>query len=502
MANNFVRSMNQLFFRKNLFAPLYTSFLLLLLLILGQLGLTFYIEHLNHEAYDKVTQTVIVQRQGNRLLNALIDEERSLLEDYSQKQFVTLEERGKDSAFSDTFNDIYELLQDNVAQVKQLNTIIHLHNYWQSNLEPKAVSTSIRNSRNRGSDLFNALRTNIRILIQREEILLDERINKLDRLYHINILISSLSTIAIFLGVGFNVRFLYRRAEIPLHKLTEVSKLWRQGIMEVQFGYSSRDEIGQLARVLDGMASEVYQRQQRIEVRNQNFEELFCALSHDLRTPLLATRTTLNCMLKGAFGSVNDLWKEVFEECHQANKDILKLVDSLLNVSRYEVNQGTNLTWEVLDWKRIFTKVIVQIKATSEHDFPINYKIFESLPIVIGDEIEIQRVLQNLLDNAARVSEPNKQILLDVVKLGKNQVKIYVCDQGLGIAPEEKKQLFHRFMQGRGRRGKAGLGLYLCRQIIEAHSGTIGVESSLGKGSTFWFTLPLNTDKASFHHGE
>ncbi|HEY9875799.1 MAG TPA: ATP-binding protein, partial [Candidatus Obscuribacterales bacterium] len=59
-----------------------------------------------------------------------------------------------------------------------------------------------------------------------------------------------------------------------------------------------------------------------------------------------------------------------------------------------------------------------------------------------------------------------------------------------GIAPQEKERLFHRFIQGRGRRGGAGLGLYLCRQIVEAHGGTINVESTLGEGSTFWFTLP------------
>ncbi len=106
--------------------------------------------------------------------------------------------------------------------------------------------------------------------------------------------------------------------------------------------------------------------------------------------------------------------------------------------------------------------------------------------------------MQNLLENAVRVSLKGASISLEVAPFGE-QVKVSVRDNGSGIAPREKEQLFQRFHIGRGKHGKAGLGLYLCRQIISAHSGTIGVESSLGEGSTFWFTLPLNTDKARFH---
>jgi signal transduction histidine kinase len=270
--------------------------------------------------------------------------------------------------------------------------------------------------------------------------------------------------------------------------------------MEVKIGYSAANKIGHLAEVLDGIIGDINRSQTSLKVRNQNLEELICALSHDLRTPLLATRNTLESMLKGAFGSVNDTCREVLAEHHQANEELISLVEVLLDISRYEADNRVSLNYQPLNWERLFIKVIAKIQAISGSNYFLNYQIGRSLPIIYGDELEMQRVLQNLLDNAVRVSEPNKQILLEVASFKDNQVTVSVRDQGIGIAPQEKEQLFHRFIQGRGRRGKSGLGLYLCRQIIEAHGGTIGVDSSLGLGSTFWFTLPDNTDKARFSY--
>jgi signal transduction histidine kinase len=205
-------------------------------------------------------------------------------------------------------------------------------------------------------------------------------------------------------------------------------------------------------------------------------------------------------MLKGAFGPVSGTFREVFQEYREANEDLLKLVEALLNVSRYEMGSGTHLNYEPLNWEKIFVKTIAKIKATSKREFTVSYKISQLLPTVYGDEIEIQRVLQNLLDNAVRVSEPNKEIFLKVTPVGEAQVQLSVRDQRLRNCATGEGTTLHRFVQGRGRRGRCGLGLYLCRQIIEAHGGSIGVESSLGEGSIFWFTLPVTTDKARSEH--
>ncbi|KYC40586.1 hypothetical protein WA1_26065 [Scytonema hofmannii PCC 7110] len=223
----------------------------------------------------------------------------------------------------------------------------------------------------------------------------------------------------------------------------------------------------------------------------RQIEDLISALSHDLRTPLLATRSTLLSMLGGAFGSLSDTWRDVLEDYSQANEDFLKLVEALLDISRYKANFGKNLNCELLNWDKIFVRAITRSNAMSQQKCTITYNILPSLPIVCGDELEIQRVVQNLLDNAVKVSDRNQQVTLEVSPLGVNEVKVSVHDNGQRMTPQEKERLFYRLTQGRGRLSRSGLDLYLCRQIVEAHGGTINVESTLDEGSTFWFTLPV-----------
>ncbi|WP_339378234.1 sensor histidine kinase [Calothrix sp. NIES-2100] len=443
-----------------------------------------------HQASESLNHTLLVEREEYDLLNAAIDIESRIVEG----------EQPDRGLWDRRLNRLYNLLEDNPKQRQQLDHIKYIYNQWQNELSQQEVAHVRSQYSHTSRDLVDSLRTQINTLIPQQQKLLSDRAKLVNDLYHLNIFLNILIAVMMLLVVGFHLQLLYRRVQVPLHKLTAVSKLWRKGNMEVKIGYSVADKIGYLAEILDGMVSDIHRRQTSIKARNHNLEELICALSHDIRTPLLATRNTLESMLKGAFGSVSDTWREVLAEYYQANEELLELVEVLLDISRYEAGNRVSLNYQPLNWEQLFVKVIAQVQAISESKCCLDYKIGRSLPTIYGDELEMRRVLQNLLDNAVRVSEPNKQILIEVASFKDNQVKVSVCDQGIGIAPQEKEQLFQRFIQGRGRRGKSGLGLYLCRQIIEAHGGTIGVDSSQGLGSTFWFTLPVNTDKARFHY--
>lgn len=470
----------------NFLTPLHTSISVLVLFLFGQQVFNLFIAHLNHEACDQVTHALLVEQEGENLLNAVIDnEEKGFLENSSRGQTNSIDYGDK----KPNFNHLYNLVQDNPAQIKQLDKIRYIYNQWQRELKQKALSGSVSKSALAKSTLFDSLRNEIENLIQGQEMLLRVRKNRVRHLNDINTAINIFSTLVILLGAVLNFQLLYRRVKLPLNKLTQVCELWQAGQMEVQLCHSSIDEIGQLAGVLNAIADKTRHRQESIEGRNQQLEDMISALSHDLRIPLLATRNTLECMSRGAFGSVNDTWKEVFEEYHEANEELLKLVELLLDISRYEARSAC-LAYDRLNWEKILIKVIGQVKATSTRELGFVCKISQLLPTVYGDELEIQRVLQNLLDNAVRVSKPKGEILLEITPYEEGQVKISVRDYGSGITPQAQEKLFHRFIQGRGHRGRSGLGLYLCRQIIEAHGGNIGVESSLGEGSTFWFTLP------------
>jgi signal transduction histidine kinase len=500
LAISFLRFLTQLPLKSRLFAPLYISFLVLVLLIVGQQSLSLWIRVLSQRAATLVNDTLLVQREGERLLSAAIDEEMALRDYLLIKDRASIEAYSKaQTAFSNSLNRLYTLVQDDLGE-QHLDEIKYLNYCWQRQIAQRAFSGFDIRFTLAGKSLLDPLRTQVLTLLQYQDILLGERNYRLQQLYQINTVVDILSTVTILTGVALNLRLLYRRVEVPLRQLTEVGEAWRMGQMKVRLDYSSPDEIGRLARVLDAMAAEVRHRQQRIEVRNQQLEDLISALSHDLRTPLLATRTTLDGMLRGAFGPVSDIWREVLEEYSGANEDLLKLVEALLDISRYEAGGGTHLSCEPLNWKKIFVRATAQISAISKGKCDLTLKISQSLPTVYGDELELQRVVQNLLDNAVRVSEPNKEIILEVAPFGEAQVQVSVRDNGPGIAPQEKERLFQRFIHGRGRRGGAGLGLYLCRQIVEAHGGTIGVKSTLGEGSTFWFTLPVDIDMADSQH--
>ncbi|MEH2435528.1 MAG: ATP-binding protein [Nostoc sp.] len=469
--------------------------------VFGQQVFNLLITHLNNEACDRITHTLLVEQEGERLLNAVIDNGKGSLENSSQGGSNPIDYGEKKPSFLKNFNHLYNLVQDNPAQIKQLDKIRYIYNQWQRELQEKPVSSSANNYGVVKSTLFGSLQNEIEKLIQHEKMLLSDRKNRVQHLNDISTTINIFSTLVILFGAILNLHLLHRRVKLPLDKLTQVSKLWQAGQMEVQLCYPSRDEIGELAGVMNAIADETRHHQETIEVRNQQLEDMISALSHDLRVPLLATRNTLDCMSRGAFGPVNDTWKEVFEEYHEANEDLLKLVELLLDISRYEARSAC-LMCDHLNWEKILIKVINQVKAISTHELAFICKISQLLPTVYGDELEIQRVLQNLLDNAVRVSKTKGEIVLEIAPYGEDQVKISVRDYGSGITPQAQEKLFHRFIQGRRHRGRSGLGLYLCRQIIEAHGGNIGVESSLGEGSTFWFTLPsaINNVNCKYEH--
>ncbi|WP_427161988.1 sensor histidine kinase [Aliinostoc sp. HNIBRCY26] len=459
------------------FTPIYGSSLIVVLLIFGQQASSLWISFLTHQAHQKINQALTIQSEEENLLKDFLREEEAIL---------TTVNHQANAVFDDHLNRLHNYLEDQPQHLQKLDKIKFIYDSLQVALP---ISYATKNT------YVGELSAEINNLIELQDQLIFEYKNWLQQLDNINTNINVISTILILLGVSLHIWFLHERIQIPLRKLTTMGKMWRDENLEPQF-CSATAEISDLAQVIKDITKEASDRQQQAQVKNQQLEEMILALSHDLRTPLIATRSTIDGMLKGAFGPINDNWQELFEDYRQANEDLLKLIERLLDISRYENGQKNHLNSDQLCWQKIFDKVISLVKV-NDHQKTLNYQyhISPDLPKVYGDELEIQRVVQNLVDNAARASEPNQEIFLDVTTFGDTEVKVAVRDQGVGIAPKDQEKLFHRFIQGQSRRGRSGLGLYLCRQIIEAHSGTICVESSLGKGSTFWFTLPATTSK-------
>jgi len=220
-------------------------------------------------------------------------------------------------------------------------------------------------------------------------------------------------------------------------------------------------------------------------------DDFIATLTHDLRTPLLAAIQTLRFFLDGSLGEVKDQQKVLLSTMLQSNEDLLGLVNALLEVYRFESGK-LSLCKTVFCIKDLVTQCFSELEplaAKKNIEFKLNCELADDL-LIDADRAEIKRVITNLCGNALNYT--NKGGTIDIfVKAQSGDLIFSVADNGNGIPKEDIPHLFMRFSQGTSKKRSTGtgLGLYLSRQIIEAHGGKIWVESKVNKGSEFSFLL-------------
>jgi len=224
-------------------------------------------------------------------------------------------------------------------------------------------------------------------------------------------------------------------------------------------------------------------------------DEFIGLVSHELRTPLTVIGGCLSTLLtelnRLSPSEVQQLLKDALLE----SQSLSYLIENLLELSRAQAQQLA-LYPELIDVKTLVRETLAKIKRQApSHRFSIS--IPYKLPSINGDPLRIERILYNLLDNAAKYSPPGSQIKVSA-NAEPERLVIGVSDHGKGLSSSEQAKIFGPFQrlendrpdQARG----AGLGLMVCRRLVEAHGGEIWVESKKGKGSTFFFSLPRRKD--------
>ena len=220
-------------------------------------------------------------------------------------------------------------------------------------------------------------------------------------------------------------------------------------------------------------------------------DDFIATLTHDMRTPLLAAIQTLKFFLEGAIGELDEKQKVLLSTMLQSNEDLLGLVNALLEVYRFESGKLT-LCQTVFPVKDLVEQCYSELKPLAEKkdiDFSLTFELEDNLHIT-ADRAEIKRVITNLCGNALNYT--NKGGCVKVLAKAQSGDFIFsVTDNGNGIPQSDIPNLFKRFSQGTARKRSTGtgLGLYLSRQIIEAHNGKIWVDSKVDKGSEFSFLL-------------
>ncbi|HEY9300417.1 MAG TPA: hybrid sensor histidine kinase/response regulator [Phormidium sp.] len=215
------------------------------------------------------------------------------------------------------------------------------------------------------------------------------------------------------------------------------------------------------------------------------------AVSHDLRNPVIGTKMVLN-NLTNQVGETIQLPRKVLERMQESNERQLGLINSLIETHAAEV-WGLKLNYNPVELRLLVQSALIDLQLMlDKEEVVLCDRISANLPLIKADTLHLVRVYQNLIGNALKHNPPGFCLTLDA-QVENEWLRCTVADNGVGISKEQCKNIFDLYFQGSQKRQSVGLGLglYLCQHIIQAHGGAIGVESELGIGTTFWFTLPL-----------
>ncbi|ERN40470.1 signal transduction histidine kinase [Rubidibacter lacunae KORDI 51-2] len=238
---------------------------------------------------------------------------------------------------------------------------------------------------------------------------------------------------------------------------------------------------------------------ERDEIARQR-ADFVSRLTHDLRTPLVAADRMLELFQQGALGELSPTMNEALQTMARSNRNLLDMVNTLLEVYRHEAGRKT-LNFMAVDARAVLQEVLEELMPlVREKHLALECNLGTFNAFVEADRLELRRAFSNLVGNAIKFTDSGSiSISLRTETIaGPTWIAADVRDTGPGISPEEQVHLFERFRQGQHGRSGSGLGLHLSQRILSAHGGEIEVESELGKGSCFTARLPAaRADEAS-----
>jgi two-component system OmpR family sensor kinase/two-component system sensor histidine kinase BaeS len=295
-----------------------------------------------------------------------------------------------------------------------------------------------------------------------------------------NLLLAALiaSSIGVVLGLLFS-----RTLTRPLNRLVVAARAIAAKDLTHRVEPTGTVEVANVAHAFNDMAASL----QKAEQLRRN---LVADVAHELRTPLSVMQGTLTAQLDGVFPLDLSETAKLYDE----TRLLSRLVDDLRELAQVEAGQ-LQLNIGAIDLKRVIATTVSAFDGVvSEKQISLRDESIDRLPLVKADGERVAQVLRVLISNALRHTSANGAITLAATPLA-DQIEVSVRDTGDGIAPDELPYVFERFWRGDKSRaretGGSGLGLAIAKQLIEAQSGSIGVESRSSAGSRFWFRLPL-----------
>jgi signal transduction histidine kinase len=276
-----------------------------------------------------------------------------------------------------------------------------------------------------------------------------------------------------------------RSLAVPLWHLARVAREFGSGKLNVRARLDRRDEVGAVARSFDDMAD-------RITALIQGQRELLANVSHELRTPLSRIRVALDLAADGDAEAARDALANISTDWG----DLDRLVEDVLAAARLDLGASEPAASLVRRDQVNIVDLAEAAYARAQVVHPgerLELDIEGDLPLIEGDGALLRRVIDNLLDNARKYSEPNSPVILRVRRDG-DGVLVAVIDRGMGIDALDLPHIFTPFFRADRSRtrktGGVGLGLALVRRIVTAHGGSVDVKSQVGQGTEMYVHLP------------
>jgi light-regulated signal transduction histidine kinase (bacteriophytochrome) len=295
----------------------------------------------------------------------------------------------------------------------------------------------------------------------------------------------------------------------PITELTQVSRIISGGNLVARAKISTKDEIGELAASFNQMTdnlveaknnleqkkTELEEQKKLLEAANKELDSFVYTVSHDLRAPLRGIDGLAKFLEDDYVNKLDKQGQDYLSKIRSGANHMKELIDDLLTLSRISRIKNPH---ENVDIKELIDSVISRIEFDiKEHK--VELKLPEKLPVVRCDKIKMAEVFLNLINNAIKFSSKIQDT--PKVQIGYNERKdaheFYVKDNGIGIDKKYHEEIFGIFkrLHKQEEYEGTGAGLSIVKKIIDDHKGSIWVDSELGKGTTFYFTIPKEIPK-------
>jgi len=294
-----------------------------------------------------------------------------------------------------------------------------------------------------------------------------------------------------------------------IHRVEDVTKFIRlkhQELAQEKITQELRTHAGQMEVEIYQRAAEVQEANRRLEATNQELlrakeeaergsrfkDQFLSTMSHELRTPLNAVLGFSDLLADESYGPLNDRQRRYVEHIHTGGKHLLTLISDILDLSKIEAGR-MELTNESLRVEAIFGEVLSVMRPLADKKSQSLSKNSQPGFVVRADSVRFKQVLMNLLGNAIKFTPKGGSIELGAHLAG-GRVRVEVRDNGPGIPPTEQQRIFEAFYRLRefGKKTEGtGLGLAITHRLVELHGGELTLDSEVGKGSCFYFSLPV-----------